>query len=125
MCADKETYLIFRFNGFYTIKPFCLSVVSTEPSYRNESSDSVSRKPLDEFQNAFNTKQIFIFDGGFVTTILSNSTIYSTLLIDLSILVHCPFLFIFPIEMRVAAEQQEKKRGRMGEKSFPSSSRVA
>ena len=29
---------------------------STEPSYQNESSDSVSRKPLDGFKIAFNTK---------------------------------------------------------------------
>ena len=28
----------------------------TGPSYQNESSDSVSRKLLDEFENAFNTK---------------------------------------------------------------------
>ena len=28
----------------------------TGPSYQNESSDSVARKPLDEFQNTFNTK---------------------------------------------------------------------
>jgi len=28
----------------------------TEPSYQNESSDFVSRKPLDGFKNAFNTK---------------------------------------------------------------------
>ena len=31
-------------------------VVGTGPSYQNESSDSVSRKLLDEFENAFNTK---------------------------------------------------------------------
>ena len=31
----------------------------TGPSYENESSNSVSRKPLDEFQNAFNTKYRF------------------------------------------------------------------
>ena len=35
----------------------------TGPSYQNESSDSASRKPLDEFQNALNTKQILRFDG--------------------------------------------------------------
>ena len=29
---------------------------TTGPSYQNESSDSVSRKLLDEFENAFNTK---------------------------------------------------------------------
>ena len=29
---------------------------TTEPSYSNERYDSVSRKPLDGFQNAFNTK---------------------------------------------------------------------
>ena len=31
-------------------------VLLTEPSYHNESSDSVSRKLLDGFKNAFNTK---------------------------------------------------------------------
>ena len=31
-------------------------VSTTEPSYQNESSDSVSCKPLDGFKNAFNTK---------------------------------------------------------------------
>ena len=33
---------------------YCQSI--TGPSYQNESSDSVSRKLLDEFENAFNTK---------------------------------------------------------------------
>ena len=35
-----------------------LSVPVTEPSYQNESSDSVSCKPLDGFKYAFNTKYI-------------------------------------------------------------------
>ena len=35
------------------------------------------------------------------------------------------FLILFPIEMRAPAEQQESKKGRMGEKSFPCKSRVA
>ena len=34
------------------------------------------------------------------------------------------FHILICIEMRVAAEQQERKKGRMGEKYFPSSSRV-
>ena len=42
----------------------------TEPSNQNESSDSVSPKPLDGFKNGFKTKRIFIFDGRFVTTII-------------------------------------------------------
>ena len=71
-----------------------IGVKLTEPSYQNESSDSVSRKLLDEFENAFNTKQILVFDEVFVTAILLNSTIYSTLLVDLSILMQCPFLFL-------------------------------
>ena len=76
----------------------------TEPPYSNERYVSVSRKPLDGFQNAFNTKYIFRFEKGFVTTILLNSTIYSTLLINLSISVYCSFHFQIPIEMRAAAK---------------------
>ena len=56
-----------------------------QPSYQNESSDSVTRKPLDGFKNAFNTKQIFIFGDTFVSSISLNSTIYSTILFNLSI----------------------------------------
>ena len=62
---------------------YLLNEQDTGPSHQNESSDSVTRKPLDEFQNSYNTKYISIFDEVFVTTILLNSTIYSTLLIDL------------------------------------------
>ena len=48
----------------------------TEPSYQNKSSDSVSSKQLDGFENAFNIKWIFIFDScRFVSTILLNSKI--------------------------------------------------
>merc|ERR1712001_35881 len=103
-------------NHFNYLLMFVMSTVSahfphlsfiryTGPSYQNESSDSVSRKPLDAFQNAFNTKQVFIFDGGFVTTILSNSTIYSTFLIDLSILMQCPFLIPCCNKVRATAKQ--------------------
>ena len=39
---------------------FCQPLLQvTEPSYRNEGSDSVSYKPLDGFQNDFIIKQIF------------------------------------------------------------------
>ena len=51
------------------------AICCTEPSYQNESSDSVSRKPLDGFKNAFNTKYISLFDGRFITTILLSSKI--------------------------------------------------
>ena len=47
----------------------------TEPSYSNERYDTVSRKPLDGFQNTIDTKYVFRFEKGFVTTILLNSTI--------------------------------------------------
>ena len=51
-----------------------MKVYNTEPSYQNKSSDSVSRKQLDGFKNAFNIKWIFIFDScRFVSTILLNS----------------------------------------------------
>ena len=48
-----------------------------EPSYRNESSDSVSRLPPDQIGNAFNIKFIFRFYKVFVTLISSNSAIYN------------------------------------------------
>ena len=82
--------LSFHISGYVWTNSEC----PTGPSYQNESSDSVSRKLLDEFENAFNTKQILVFDEVFVTAILLNSTIYSTLLVDLSILMQCPFLFL-------------------------------
>ena len=39
----------------------CFSCYFTGPSYSNESYDSVSRKPLNGFQNALHNKHIFIF----------------------------------------------------------------
>ena len=51
---------------------------TTVASYQNESSDSVSRKPVDGFKNAFNTK-IDLFDATFVTTILMNTTKFATI----------------------------------------------
>ena len=43
-------------SGFLPDQVNILLFSITEPSYQNESSDSVSRKPLDGFKNAFNTK---------------------------------------------------------------------
>ena len=63
----------------------------TEPSYSNESYDSVSRKPLDGFQNALHNKHIFIFGEGLITNMSLDITIYSTLLINLSFFMHCFF----------------------------------
>ena len=57
---------------------------ATEPSYRNESSDSVSRKPLHQFKNAFDTKYIDLFNATFVTTVSLNTTIHSINQINLS-----------------------------------------
>merc|ERR1711874_402539 len=57
---------------------------NTGPSYSNESYDSVSRKPLDGFQNALHNKHIFIFGEVLTTNISLNITIYSTILINLS-----------------------------------------
>ena len=50
-----------------------------EPSYSNESCVSVSRIPLDEFQNAFWTKYILIAGDGFTTSISINPIIHITL----------------------------------------------
>ena len=63
----------------------------TEPSYSNESYDSVSCKPLDGFQNALHNKHIFIFGEGLITSMSLDITIYSTLLINLSFFMHCFF----------------------------------
>jgi len=63
----------------------------TEASYSNESYDSVSRKPLDRFQNALHNKHIFIFGEVLITNMSLNITIYSTLLINLSFFMHCFF----------------------------------
>ena len=90
----------------------------TEPSYSNESYDSLSRKPLDGFQNALHNKHIFIFGEGLITNMSPDITIYSTLLINLFLLLNLPFYFC--IELRVAAEPQESRKGSMGEKSYPS-----
>ena len=67
----------------------------TEPSYQNESSDSGSRKPLDQFKNAFDTKYIDLFHATFVTTISLNTTIHSINQIKLSSFMHNPSLFPF------------------------------
>ena len=67
----------------------------TGPSYQNESSDSVSRKLLDQFKNAFNTKYIELFHATFVTTISLNTTIHSINLINLSSFMHNPSFFPF------------------------------
>ena len=68
-----------------------LAETDTEPSYSNESYDSVSRKPLDGFQNALHNKHIFIFGEGLITNMSLDITIYSTLLINLSFFMHCFF----------------------------------
>ena len=65
------------------------------PSYQNESSDSVSRKLLDQFKDAFNTKYIDLFHATFVTTISLNTTIHSINQINLSSFMHYPNLFPF------------------------------
>ena len=67
----------------------------TEPSYQNESSDSVSCKPLDQFKNAFDTKYINLFHATFVTTISLNTTIHTINQINLSRFVHNPSFFPF------------------------------
>ena len=52
---------------------------NTEPSYSNESYDSVSCKPLDGFQNALHNKHIYVFGEVLITKMSLNITIYSTL----------------------------------------------
>ena len=76
---------------------------STGPSYQNESSDSVSRKLLDQFKNAFNTKYIDLFHATFVTTISLNTTIHSINQINLSSFMRNPSLF--PIATKWELEQ--------------------
>ena len=66
-------------SGFLPDQVNILLFSITEPSYQNESSVSVSRKRLNGFENAFNTKYIDLFHATFVTTISLNSTIHSTL----------------------------------------------
>ena len=51
--------LVFYLNCEFSVRKVAerrVSISTTEPSYQNESSDSVSRKPLDGFKNAINTK---------------------------------------------------------------------
>ena len=50
---------------------------------------------------------VFRFDMGFVTTILLNSTIHSTDLINLSIFMHYPSSISLFIQMRAAAKQAQ------------------
>ena len=96
-----------------------MSTKCTEPSYRNESSDSVSRKPLDRIRNAFNIKQIFRVHKAFVTIIYLNSTIYSTILTNLSFSIYSSVFIVCPIEMR-AAPKQAGEKGEDGQRIFPS-----
>ena len=71
-----------------------------------------------DFKILFTKKHIFMFCEGLITNMSLDITIYSTLLINLFILLNLPFYFC--IELRVAAEPQESWKGSMGEKSYPS-----
>ena len=77
--ADRRLFVCFQGNSI------------TEPSYSNESYDSVSLKSLDGFQNALHNKHIFIFGEVLITNMSLDITIYSTFLINLSFFINCFF----------------------------------
>ena len=64
----------------------------TEPSYQNDDSDFVPRKPQDQFKNASNTKYIDLFHATFVSTISLKTTIHSINQVNLSSFTHFPYL---------------------------------
>ena len=66
-------------------------ILCTEPSYQNENSDSVSRKPLDQVKIASNTKYIDLFHATFVSTISLKTTIHSINQVNLSSFTHFPY----------------------------------
>ena len=61
----------------------------------------------------------FGFDKVLVTIISSNSTIYNTILTNLSTFIYSSVLISIPIEMRAPAEQAGEK-GEDGQRIFPS-----
>ena len=89
-------------------------IQTTEPSYQNENSDSISRKPLDQIRNTFDIKQIFLFYKVFVIIISLNSIICSTILTILSISIYSSILSACCNKMRTRAKQQAGVKGRMG-----------